>query len=262
MIAQELFDKVRKRIEMNRFGKNGVAEVYLLKFKMRCGYCGNTISADCGTSSKGKKVRYYACRGRKKLKNGCEKSAIRKESLESFVLNNIYETLSSEEETEIIVNELFRMQAERNQGNFTVKALEKEKRQTETALNNIVSAIEQGIISNTTNKRLHELETKMDDIDRKLLIEKNKEVFLLSKTDIKEFYSKALQLEPQMIINHLIDEIVLYNDKMVIKYKTPLKNGPDENRGFSFYERKVVMSIVIHNKKEPILQEILLVKKI
>ena len=153
IISEEVFTKVRKRIDANKFGNRGVAEVYLLRNIIRCGYCGRTISAECGTSSKGEKVRYYQCRGRKKLKNGCTKSAVRKEVLEKFVLDHIYETLSNGAETEKIISYLMQIQEEQARERPAIKVLEKEKRQTETALNNVMSAIEQGIILNTTNKR-------------------------------------------------------------------------------------------------------------
>lgn len=51
------------------------------------------------------------------------------------------------------------IQEMQNKESPILKTLLSEKRQTETALNNLMSAIEQGIISATTNKRLHELET-------------------------------------------------------------------------------------------------------
>lgn len=35
----------------------------------------------------------------------------------------------------------------------------------------------------------------------------------------------------------LVKEITLYDDKMIITYNTPLNEGSDENRGFSFYEK-------------------------
>jgi len=262
IVSEEVFAKVRKRIEINKFGKRGVAEVYLLRNKIRCGYCGNTISADCGTSSKGKKVRYYKCRGRKKLKNGCTKSAVRKEVLEKFVLDHIYETLSNGAETEKIVSHLMKIQEARARECPEIKVLEKEKRQTETALNNVMAAIEQGIISNTTNKRLHELENKLEDIDKKILIEKSKTVYILPRNEIKDFYLKALKLEPLLLINYLIEEIMLYDDRIEIKYKSPLQSSPDDNRGFSFYEKVVFMPIVIQNKKEPIYKEMFLIKNI
>ena len=35
-----------------------------------------------------------------------------------------------------------------------------------------MKAVEQGIINNTTNKRMKELENQLEDIDRQILVEK------------------------------------------------------------------------------------------
>ena len=93
---------------------------------------------------------------------------------------------------------------------FFVRALNmilKEKRQTDTALNNLMAAIEQGIISNTTNKRLHELESKQEELERQILIEKSKLALQLSEDTVRKFYTDALKAEPKLLIDCLIKEI-------------------------------------------------------
>ena len=72
IIPQELFERVRKIVGENKYGKRSVDVVYLLRNKMICGYCGKTISAETGTSETGKVKRYYKCFGRKN-RNGCKK---------------------------------------------------------------------------------------------------------------------------------------------------------------------------------------------
>ena len=53
--------------------------------------------------------------------------------------------------------------------NYALSLLLKEKNQSETALNNIMKAIEQGVINKTTNKRMKELEEKVEDLDIKII---------------------------------------------------------------------------------------------
>ena len=55
------------------------------------------------------------------------------------------------------------------------------------SLNNLVSAIEQGIISNTTGKRLRELEEQQANLEKQILIERNKIAIKMSESDIREF---------------------------------------------------------------------------
>lgn len=59
-----------------------------------------------------------------------------------------------------IVRELLEVQEQQAGESITLKLLEKEKRQTDNALENMIRAIEQGVISRTTNSRIHELECK------------------------------------------------------------------------------------------------------
>ena len=58
IVPQEVFEKVRKKVEQNKYGKKNEKEPYLLRFKVTCGYCGKPISSDTGTARNGT-VKYY-----------------------------------------------------------------------------------------------------------------------------------------------------------------------------------------------------------
>ena len=153
-----------------------------------------TISAECGTAKDGSKRHYYKCLGRKR-NNGCTKSSVRKELFEEFVLDNILKVLSNTKHIDEMVDVLFQIQETQSNINSIINSLVKEYKQAENSLNNIMKAIEQGIVNNTTNKRMKELENQLEDIDRQILIEKSKNAFKVSKQAIKEFYIEALKLE-------------------------------------------------------------------
>lgn len=135
-----------------------------------------------------------------------------------------------------IVQSLLQEQTKQAGEQVLLNMLFKEHRQTQTALNNIVAAIERGIISDTTNKRLHELETRLRELDEKIAVEQNKTVPILSEKDILTYYSSALENEPRLIVSLLVKRIVLYDDKIEIFFKSPLEKSPDENRGSCFYK--------------------------
>lgn len=257
IVPTEIFDKVRRKVEKNKFGKRSTQTVYLLRHKLKCGYCGHPISAESGTSSNGEVIHYYKCIGRKKYRNGCEKTALRKEFLENFVLENILRELSKPDMMNTIVNGLMHLQEMQSKENPILNTMLAEKRQTEKALNNLLSAIEQGIISNTTNKRLHELENKLTELERNVVIEQSKTAIPLPESSIRKFYEQALLKEPQMLINLLIKEIVLYNDKIIVYFNSPLQTSPDENsQGFSFYDETAFMPYIIQNKPNPAMRAI------
>ena len=83
------------------------------------------------------------------------------------------------------------------------------KKETETTLQNIMKAVELGIVNKTTSARMKELENQIDEIERQMIIEKSKSNIKLSETEIKEFYKQALKLEPLALINILIKKFRL-----------------------------------------------------
>lgn len=231
IVSAEIYEKVRNKIDLNKYGKRSTDVVYLLRHKIKCGYCGQPINAECGTNKAGKKIHYYKCMGRK-LHNGCNKSVVRKEVLEDIIIKKILEILQSSKYMNTIVDNL--LQVQNSQANSPLlSALLKEKKQTQAALDNIVATIEQGIINNTTNKRMKELENLLANLEKQILLERSKNSCHLTKQEITDYYLSALQLEPKLLIDYLIQKITLYEDKIEITFNTPLKSSP-VTPGFSF----------------------------
>lgn len=250
LIPTDTYQKVREKAEKNKFGKRSIKTVYLLRHKVKCGYCGRPISAETGTARDGEVKRYYKCIGRKKDNNGCIKTQIPKDFLEEFVSNEIIEKLIDTQNIDTIIAEIMRRQNLNENGNL--KMLSNEKSRIDRALDNLVTAIENGITSNTTNKRLHDLEKQQEELERQILIERSKTAVKLNESDIKQYYEQALRLEMPMLINFLVKEIVLYNDKIEIYFNTPIKTSPDDEsrRGFLFYFDYGNLHYRIQNKQE------------
>ncbi len=259
IVPQNVFDMVRLKIESNHYGKRSTEVVYLLRNKMKCGYCGSPVSAECGTAKNGEKKRYYKCLGRKNG-NGCTKSQARKEVLEQYVLDNVIQQLQSN--MDYIVNTLLELQDNHIKASSVLTRLVKEQRQTENAIQNIMSAIENGGTSNTAMKRLRELETLSEEIEKQIRIEKAQSAFKLSKQEITDYYKHGLEQSPQMLINLLIKEIQLFDDKMVIVYNSPKTMSLDESQGFSFYTENVPYPIYIQNMKQPKMIDFQLIMRI
>ena len=247
IVDDETFEKVRSKTQVNHYGKRSVRAVYLFRNKLICGYCGKPISAESGTSKLGKKINYYKCIGIKKYRNGCIKETIRQDILEQFLLDTIIEEMSKPKIMNVIVNNLLKVQDNLSNNNGVLNRLLKGKKQAETQLNNILNAIEQGVVNKTTNARMKELENQIDDIERKILIEKSKSSVKISEEEIRTYYAEALKEEPLTLINYLIKEIKLYNDKIEFTFNTPLKTSPD-SQGFLFCTIFKPMRKVIQNK--------------
>ena len=232
IVPQEIIDRVRAKIKSNVNGKRSIETVYLLRHKIKCGYCRQSIIAECGTGKSGKRKYYYKCHGRKNMRNGCKKAPIRKDIIENFIIQNIVAELSKPQTMTNIINGILKMQDEQLGKNSTLLILEKEYKQIENSLNNIMAAIERGIISVTTNKRLQELEIRQQELERLIAIEKSKSEIKLTEKEIRLYYETALKLEPMIMIEYLIKEIVLYDDKIEIYYNSPTRKSPDNSQGF------------------------------
>lgn len=240
IVPEEIFYRVRNILEQNKHGKRSVEVRYLLKGKLRCGYCGQNLIGESGTGRNGERRYYYKCRGRKVNITPCEKTILPKEYLENLIIDFTVKELSKPQNLQAAINGILALQESRTKVNTALNSLLKEKRETETAIDNTMKAIAQGVITKSTAQYLKQYEERQEELERLILIEQSKTVIKVTEKEIREFYEQALKLEPQMLINYLIKEIVLYNDHIEIYYNSPLKVSPDDdNRGFSFYSKTV-----------------------
>lgn len=232
IVSRKIYEKVRSITEKNKIGTRSVVTVYLLRHKVRCGYCGCPISAEGGTAKNGSKKHYYACRGRKKLHNSCTKKAIRKDALENLVLDTVINSLSKPKLMNEMIARLIEQQKRQAGENDLLKMMKREKQKIENAIYNLITALENGISSSSTNKRLHELESRKEELERSIMIEQSKSAVLLTEDEIKGYYVDALKQEPLILIGTLIKQIRLYDDKIHIELNSPTTQSPDESQGF------------------------------
>ena len=99
-------------------------------------------------------------------------------------------------------------------GENPVKLLEKELAQINKAINNILKAIEQGIITDTTKERLQELEATRRELQEKLIFERMQEQVVLDKKTIADYLKEAVKKEPEMMIDLLVDKVDVHEDRM------------------------------------------------
>ena len=241
IVPQQLFDTVRQICENNKLGGHRNEEPFLLRGKMKCGYCGSNIRGDSGTSSTGQVSKYYTCASRKQLKDKCKKHSLRKEDLEKLVIDITLKVLDDPKNLEPLVDKIFELNEKRAEVNNTLLILQSEMVETQKAIDNLMRAMEQGIITSTTKERLQELEGRKEEIKARLFVEDSKARIKISKPEILKFINKAIREEPAQMIRLLIKRIVLYDDKIEIYYNTTDRKRPDEedtHQAFSFYTEK------------------------
>ena len=92
-------------------------------------------------------------------------------------------------------------------------------------------------------KRLRDLEKQTSEIEKQIKIEKAKSPNKLKKEDILRYYKLALEKEPKVLINYLVKEIKLFDDKIIITYNT-LNNSFDDGQGYCFYNCNIPYPIL------------------
>ncbi len=226
IIDKDTWQKVQSIRKSNKYAPGRKKDMYdfLLSGKVTCGYCRVNIVGDSGTSRTGTTHFYYNCSNRRKRRRHCEFKAISKQHLEDFVMKTIYQLLSEKNNvTEIAKQILKKHEVITNQAN-TIKSLENERNSLLKASNNLISAIEQGIITEQTKTRLKELETQISQLDFDIEQEKQRSYAFLTQEKIESYLQSIIcgDIEDinirKTIIKIFIREIVLYNDKIVILF--------------------------------------------
>ena len=146
--------------------------MYYQKYIMICSDCGSYMVGECGISgAKKKKYYYYKCSGAKNKKN-CHRKAVRKFETEEKIINSIFKNIWNTDVIEEIADHVIAWQ---KHDNTVIPLLCKELNNIEKSLDNVMTAIEKGIITPTTKKRLNELETIKADIEIKIAKEEIQE---------------------------------------------------------------------------------------
>lgn len=229
IVPQYLFDNVQKIVEENRLGRHPKEEVlYYLKNKMVCGYCGSSVTADAGTSQNGTVMRYYKCGLKKQNTKNCRKKSIRKEILEQLIIDTTIKVLDNPETIDLITSKIFEAHDKRVKDTSVLSLLEAERDKLRKALDNMLNAVEQGIVTSSTKKRIEELEAALETAEGKVVFERAKSKIQITPADIKRFIYKALKKEPYFMIRLLVKQIKLYDDKVEIYYNFIDKKRPDD----------------------------------
>lgn len=226
IVPKPLFDEVQAILAKNKLGAKSRDTDYLLKRKCICGYCGKHIHAETGTARDGSVRHYYKCEGRKKY-HICQKSVIKQDDLEQLVIQTTHNILNSQENIDTIADAVMQIHEKRMHDKSLLNILYAERDDAQRIIDNIMNAIEQGILTPTTKTRMEQAEEKLSEIKEKILIEQYNLQNQLKREQVVEFLQHTILQSPQLMIHTLIKKIVLYDDKIEIyyNYTDPIKPG-------------------------------------
>ena len=221
IVPKDLFDRVQKRLDKNkRAPACGKAdEEYLLTTKLFCGKCGALMFGESGTSATGRTYYYYKCANVKR-RRGCNKKTVQKDWLEDLVVRETMKLIQDDAVIDKIVQLVMDVQ---NQENTTIPLLEKQLREVNKKLDNLMKAIEDGLYTRTTKERLEALEIQKDELTAKIADEKLKKPSF-NENFIRFWLMKFRKLDisqkkqRKALIEIFVNAIFLYDDRMLITF--------------------------------------------
>ena len=228
IVSVELFEQVQSKLERNLLGQNCIHADFLLRSKVYCGYCGHKINGESGTSQNGDKYYFYKCSWRKKGKDNCKKQMIRKEDLENIVLDMTMDIFTNSVDLNIIADEIVRVRKESVAEHCELNILIEQQKEKQKSLDNIMKAIEAGIITSSTRNRLEELEFELDNLSVLITKEQNKLLQTVSRDDIMQYLTKGVrEKSPNVLIELLVHKVTLWDDHIEIEFNYSDKTNPD-----------------------------------
>ena len=222
IIPKELFDRVQTKLAKNKKSpaRHKAEEDYLLTTKLFCGCCGAYMCGDSGKGRSGEVHRYYKCVSIKKRRAICNKKSVRKDWIEDIVVNATMKMLMSDTTIDAIVSALMTLQ---DAENVNLPLYEKQLKETNVAINNLLNAIQSGILNRSTKERFDQLEATRDELENKIAVEKLAKP-RITEEQLRFFLDRFRKLDVRqlshrrMLIDTFINAVFLYDDKLVLTY--------------------------------------------
>lgn len=224
IISPELFFKVGERMNTKinpqgrRRGDNGE---YLLTGKLFCGHCKSPMIGISGTS-KGKSLHYYySCNGRR-VQKVCKKTHVRRDYIERLVAEYVKEYVLQDDMIEWLIEQYLGF-VKRMESESELEANKRDLEAVQRSIKNLVTAIEEGIITSKTKQRLIELEEHERHLMMTIRIEEtelpsfnqDKIRFWLESFRDGDVEDKEYQ---EQVISMFVSEVYLYDDEIKIVF--------------------------------------------
>ena len=224
IVSRETYEKAKeKRLANKRSPNAGKGKrKYALSGLINCGECGGHIIVS-HSYKKGEPAffRLY-CLNRKEHKN-CNNPTRKMEIVENAVIEAIKNKILDRKTIKTLAEKACSLQEDNSLDKL--KELQTELKNVQKSKNNIIAAIEQGIITPTTKDRLQELEHLESDLQVKIATEKKAENKNLTAPEIEKFLKKYCSGNMQdetfrfELTHTFVKEILLFKDRFEITLK-------------------------------------------
>ena len=221
IVPEDLFNRVQERMIANKKApaKHKAEDEYILTTKLFCGKCHSYMTGDCGTSKNSQVHRYYKCVNVKNHR-GCNKKTVKKEWIENLVIEQVKALIFNDDLIEKLADEVLELQGEEN---TVLPLLKKQYDDTQKSIDNMLNAIQQGILTASTKERLESLERQKNELSVQIVREEMTKP-MLSKDKIVFWFHRFRKLDTnkldhrRRLVDSFINAIFLYDDRMIITF--------------------------------------------
>lgn len=219
IITKELFDKCGKILKSrkNYGGKYVAKKTYLLSCNglLKCG-CGNNMHGESHGEANRTTYRCY-------LKSKCSNMETNSVYVDSLAVQILSKFLKNKKTVKEIVKQVNELIAKNSCDQSTISILEGKVCKCEESIQNLLNAIENGLLSETLKNRLHEQEKEKEELEQRLLLERftNSNTHVITEKQVRALLEEAkLSLndndegELKEVLKMFYSEIILDRDKL------------------------------------------------
>ena len=218
IIDRDTYDRVQEALhyKTKMRAKSKANEDYLLTGKAFCGICGEPLVGESGRGKQGKMYYYYKCRSAKK-DHSCPKHTEKKDWLEEIVVRTTVQKVLTDDNIHFIAVKVMELVEKESQDTSIKTTLESSLKDVNKRISNLMSAIEQGIITPTTKDRLTELEQERTDLETQIAHEDIKKP-LLSVERVEYWLNQFKSGDitdikyQRRVVNTLVNSVFVYDD--------------------------------------------------
>lgn len=231
IIDKKTFDFVQAKMSDNkcRAGQYTAKEVYLLSGLVFCGECGHRMCGNFRTNGRHSgNYSSYRCSGRHN-KQGCNNKEIRRDYIDNYVLDELYNRLFSKLSLQKLTEMLNNYNIEISlQSDSEINSAKNELDNIDNKINNLLDLVTRNIVKiNTLEPKLQELEQQKQNLEAMIKdLERKNKLSAISESQVKEIIMKSDEFikshnisESKNFINSYIDKVIVYNDKVEVIFK-------------------------------------------
>ncbi len=225
IIDDELFYKVQDMLKINKRAPahRWSRADYILTDKLFCGKCNSAMIGESGTGKQGVKYNYYICSGKKRHKS-CDKKAVKQEIIEQLVINTTVDLLKDDELMEFIAENTWQFYKAQDDSRDEVNAMKAQLAEVNTSIENLVKAIQAGIINDVVQRQMKELEEQRQQLVSSLAEWEIAEGFHITREYVTYYFDRFRKMDftnrdcQKELIKVFVNSVFVFDDHLLINY--------------------------------------------